>query len=77
MNTAKFVKEITVQDPDTGGDVEMEVYKHKNGGMFAIDSSYLEQVHDDDTYPIVPDPFTGAGNEPAAGVVMLINGDCG
>ena len=71
MNTAKFVKEITVQDPDTGGDVEMEVYKHQNGGMFAIDSSFLDQVHDDDTYPVIPDPFTGAGNEPAPSQVML------
>ena len=71
MNTAKFVKEITVQDPDTGGDVEMEVYKHQGGGMFAIDSSYLDQVHDDDTYPVVPDPFTGAGMSTERDVVML------
>jgi hypothetical protein len=42
--TAKFVKEITVEDPDTGAPIEMEVYKHENGGMFAIDSSFLDQV---------------------------------
>jgi hypothetical protein len=40
---AKFVKEITVKDPDTHGTVHMEVYKHENGGMFAIDSSFLDQ----------------------------------
>lgn len=71
MNTAKFVKEITVIDPDTGGEVEMEVYKHQGGGMFAVDSSYLEQVHDDDSYPVIPDPFTGAGAAPKVGKVML------
>ena len=60
MNHAKFVKEITVVDPDTGGDVEMEVYKHEGGAMFAIDSSYIEQVLDDDL-PTIPDPFSGAG----------------
>jgi hypothetical protein len=63
--TAKFVKEITVEDPDTKGSVKMEVYKHENGGMFAIDSSFLEQVaqRDEDLpetpeYLIIMDPFT-------------------
>lgn len=41
---AKFVKEIVVQDPDSHGDVHLSVYKHENGGMFAIDSSFVEQV---------------------------------
>ena len=49
---AKFVEEITVKDPDTGGDVVLEVYKHENGGIFAIDSSYLDQVSD-----TITDPF--------------------
>jgi len=57
MNTAKFVKEITVVDPDTGGDVQMEVWKHEGGGMFAIDSSYLDQCTDPE-YPVIPDPFS-------------------
>ena len=48
MQKAKFIKEITIEDPDTGQPIEMEVYKHENGGMFAIDSSYLEQVADED-----------------------------
>ena len=56
MTKAKFVKEITVIDPDSGGEVEIAVYKHEGGGMFAIDSSYLDQCVDDDT-PIIPDPF--------------------
>lgn len=42
MNTAKFVMEITVKDPDTKGKVKLEVYKANNGGMFAIDGSFLE-----------------------------------
>jgi hypothetical protein len=69
MTTAKFVKEITVIDPDSKGEVELSVYKHENGGMFAMDSSFLDQCCDEDTYPIIPDPFEGAqGNM----VVMLI-----
>jgi len=58
---AKFVNEITVIDPDTKGEVQLSVYKHQNGGMFAMDSSYLEQVAEEqddvvDSY-IIPDPF--------------------
>lgn len=44
---AKYVREIAVVDPDTGGVVHMTIYKHENGGMFAIDSSFVEQVLDD------------------------------
>ena len=53
---AKFVKEITVQDPDTGGDVELAVFKHECGGIFAVDSSFIEQCLDDDEDKI-PDVF--------------------
>lgn len=41
---AKFVKEITVVDPDSKGEVEIAIYKHENGGMFGIDSSFIDQV---------------------------------
>ena len=60
MNKAYFVKEIKVKDPDQFGSVELSVYKHENGGMFAIDSSFLDQVArtDDFDRPILPDPFT-------------------
>lgn len=57
MKKAKFVKEITVIDPDTRGTVLLEVYKHENGGMFAMDSSYLEQEFDDEDEPVIADPF--------------------
>jgi hypothetical protein len=59
-HTAKFVKEITVKDPDTKGSVKMEVYKHENGGMFAIDSSFLEQVAKDEERmeTVILDPFS-------------------
>jgi len=63
-NRAKFVKEITVEDPDTGSPIEMEVYKHENGGMFAIDSSYLDQVAEEvesfgeTPSAIIMDPFS-------------------
>lgn len=54
---AKFVKEITVVDPDSKGDVQLSIFKHQNGGMFAIDSSYIEQNFDDDAKVVIPDPF--------------------
>lgn len=59
MRTAKFVKVITVVDPDTNNEVQLEVYKHENGGMFAVDSSFLEQVArtDEEDRPIIPDPL--------------------
>lgn len=44
MVTAKLITTINVKDPNTGGNVELEVYKHQNGGMFAIDSSFIDQV---------------------------------
>jgi hypothetical protein len=44
---AKFVKEITVKDPDTGNAVELSVFKYENGGMFAIDSSFYLQVSEE------------------------------
>jgi len=55
MKKAKFVTEITVVDPDTNAPVEIAVYKHENGGIFAIDSSYIEQVLNEDEP--VPDVF--------------------
>jgi hypothetical protein len=53
---AKFVTEISVTDPDTNGQVKLAVYKHENGGMFAMDSEYLDQCVDEDS-PVIPDPF--------------------
>ena len=53
---AKFIKEISLTDND-GNEVTIEVYQHENGGVFGIDSSFLEESCDDDTYPIIPNPF--------------------
>lgn len=58
MNRAKFVTEITVEDPDIKAPVELIVFKHvQSGGMFAVDSSYLEQCFDDDNDVVIPDPL--------------------
>jgi hypothetical protein len=54
---AKFVKEIVVIDPDSQGEVSMSVFKHENGGMFALDSSYIEQVLPEEGECWIPDPF--------------------
>jgi hypothetical protein len=52
--TAKFVKEISVIDPDSKGQVEISIFKHSNGGMFGLDSSFIDQAMDDD---FIVDPF--------------------
>ena len=57
MDTAKFVTEIMVKDPDTNGTVEISLFKHENGGMFAIDSSYIVQVLPEEGDCLIPDPF--------------------
>ena len=55
---AQYVKFIEVTDPDTGAEVELEVYKDpESGAMFAIDSTFLEQVRQ-----IIPSPFN-PGND--------------
>ena len=42
-------------------DTELAVYQHENGGIFAMDASFLEQVanepDDDDDHYVIPDPF--------------------
>jgi hypothetical protein len=57
LRTSEFVGEVTVTDPDTQADVTLEVYKHENGGMFAVDSSFLAQEFEEDETPVLPDPF--------------------
>jgi len=54
---AKYVTEVSVIDPDTNAPVTLEVYKHPNGGMLAMDVSFLE-TFDDDVCPSFPDPFS-------------------
>ena len=71
MTEAKFVKEITVIDPDSKGDVQLSVFKHENGGMFAVDSSFLDQCFDDDVDPLIPDPFFTEDSDPNCDVVVL------
>lgn len=65
IHKAFFVKEITVIDPDTKGEVELTVYKHEGGGMFAMDSSFLDQCVNTDDFdrPIIPDPFSNCDVE--------------
>jgi len=73
MNKAKFVKEITVIDPDSKGEVELSVYNHENGGMFAMDSSFLDQVcrTNDDDRPIISDPFNDTEDEVLEEVLLF------
>ena len=63
INTADFLKEINVEDPDSKLEVGMSVFKHnQSGAMFAIDASYLDQNFDDGNDPVILDPFN-AGYE--------------
>lgn len=63
-NTAKFIKEVVIQDPDTGGVVHVAMYKHEGGGIFGIDSSFITQEREDMDDSIY-DPFADMG-EPTA-----------
>jgi hypothetical protein len=50
IKTARFVSEIVVIDPDSKAPVHVAIYKEvESGGMFGIDSSYLDQT---DVYQI-------------------------
>ena len=53
MNKAKYVQDITVIDPDTKGEVDITVFKHENGGMFAIDASYIDCIDVDDPKGVI------------------------
>jgi hypothetical protein len=62
MDTAKFFQEITVIDPDSYLPVEVDLFKHENGGIFGIDASYLDQNFDSDEDIKIPDPLSnGSG----------------
>ena len=55
----RYVGPMTVVDPDSGGVVELEVWKDpQSGGIFAVDASYLEGVTD-----MIPSPFSVVGQE--------------
>ena len=65
MTKSKFIQKITVND------TELSVYQEENGGMFAIDSSYIEQCFEDDEDPIIPNPFSGADENSIFDTTML------
>jgi hypothetical protein len=60
MTKATYVKDFTVTDPENGGEVEMTLFKHEDGGMFAIDASFIDQVLDDED-PFIQDPLNSIG----------------
>lgn len=50
-----YIKDITVIDPDTLNEVDLEIWKdNETGGMFGVDISFLD--HSDGEYY---SPFTG------------------
>ena len=73
IKKAEFVKEITVTDPVSGLPVEISIFKHyEGGGMFGVDSSYLEQCFDDEVDPIIPDPFINTDQEESEDNIQLM-----
>jgi hypothetical protein len=60
IQSVEEVEEVIVIDPDTNGVVHVMIYKHPNGGMFGIDSSFVEQESVDDVM-MIPDPFDVEG----------------
>lgn len=56
MQSAEFVTEVTVIDPDSSLPVGLAIYKGVNGAMFGIDSSFIIGLSDDDP---INCPFTG------------------
>lgn len=48
---SKFVQGVTVTDPDTFNEVEVEIRKMETGAMVGLDGSWLEQF---DTNPNSP-----------------------
>jgi len=63
MTDAKYVCELTVIDPDTYFPVKLEVYKHKYGGIFAVDSSFLDSCFENEDEIFIPNIFH---NDPLA-----------
>jgi hypothetical protein len=51
--TAKFIQEVEITDPETGGVVPVEIWKDpESGAMFGVDATWLDQVGTQ-----VPSPF--------------------
>lgn len=58
MNKAHFIEEITTKDPDTGGEVQVSLFKDEaSGGIFGIDSSFIEQNFEEDEDVVINYPF--------------------
>ena len=70
MSKAILITEVTVIDPQSGGCVEVTIFKDpESGGMFGIDSSFLEQNFEDDEDVCVKNPF--ATHQTSSGLIEL------
>jgi hypothetical protein len=57
MNRAQHLRDITQKDKD-GNDVVISLFHHlESNAVFAIDTSYLEQVLDEEEDYVLPDIF--------------------
>ena len=57
MITAKYITEISITDPDSNTEVQPSIYKEVTGGLFALDSSFIEQVFSEEDQLIIDSPF--------------------
>jgi hypothetical protein len=58
---AKFIKEISFKDPKTMSLVFMELYRHENGLMFAMDTKFLAD-RETEYELIIIDPYSELEN---------------
>ncbi len=60
-NTVTFIEEILTTDPDSGGEVAVSLFKDPvSGGIFGIDSSFIDKMyeeHEDSIQPAFYEPF--------------------
>jgi len=61
MNRAILIGEVTVNDiTENKEEVQILIFKDiQSGGMFGIDSSFIEQTFDEDEPFIVTEPING------------------
>jgi hypothetical protein len=56
LTAATYFDSHETTDPETSGRVSILIFKHENGGIFGIDSSFIED-QPDELPPLVADPF--------------------
>jgi hypothetical protein len=71
QDNATWVGDVYVTDPDSGNDIGVSIYKDVvSGGMFGVDSSYIEQVDD-----VVWNPLRKSATQIHCGEPVYVKGE--